>query len=842
MEMTFPARPGFGKVGRVITVAANHFKVKYNPPGDVYHYDVAFRDEQGRKMGTDGVPPRSVAEKIMRALDRAIKAKYPQCHLVSDLVKNIYAAQRLPFAEERFDGLDIGERVGRDNSPKLFSAVVKEADPVAVRMEQLSMFCQGQLNYTPYDALQALDVALRYTAAQRFTVVGRNLYSPVGATPLSGGVEAWSGYFQSLRPTQNHLVINLDLSTTAFVQEMDVIDFVANVINRDVPAYLERYQHADVSKAVRGIKVATNHRPGIKRSYRVNGLSPKSAEETIFEDENGKRFSVAQYFAANYRRLRYPGLPCLHVGAVNKKTYLPIEVCRIIPGQKCPRKINDRQTAEMIKVAATRPAERKSKIEGKVRDAHFDQDETLRAFGVQVDRNMVTARARVLPPPTVMCKGAVTPRDGVWNMRGMKFESPATVSSFAVINLDFRCQDQAVNAFFSTVISFMGNFGMIADGVKLRPPPVIRRTNQRTPLRDLFSQALDAAQHTYGKPAQIVWMIQSRQDSTTYGELKCLSDTEFGIVSQCMLSKHILKGDPQYVSNILLKVNTKLGGRNFVLQGPPAPVASRVPTIMFGADVTHPSPGDKTRPSIAALVGTLDAQFVRHASTIRVQGHRVEQIVYLRDMVVELLKAFYIHNQKRCKPEQIIFYRDGVSEGQFHMVLNHEVTAIREACRMLDPNYSPRITFVIVQKRHHTRLFPVDSRDGDSKGNLKAGTVVDNGVCHPTEHDFYLLSHAGIQGTSRPTHYHVLLDEIGFSADDIQMMTNRLCYTYARCPRSVSMVPSAYYSHLLAYRARFFTPSGADSASGSTASEQFSETDLRMFPVHPSLQRIQYYV
>ena len=31
------------------------------------------------------------------------------------------------------------------------------------------------------------------------------------------------------------------------------------------------------------------------------------------------------------------------------------------------------------------------------------------------------------------------------------------------------------------------------------------------------------------------------------------------------------------------------------------PVVSRVPTIIFGADVTHPSPGDDTSPSIAAV-------------------------------------------------------------------------------------------------------------------------------------------------------------------------------------------------------------------------------------------------
>ena len=51
----------------------------------------------------------------------------------------------------------------------------------------------------------------------------------------------------------------------------------------------------------------------------------------------------------------------------------------------------------------------------------------------------------------------------------------------------------------------------------------------------------------------------------------------------------------------------------------------------------------------------------------------------------------------------------------------------------------------------------------------------------------------GIQGTSRPSHYHVLWDDNHFDADELQQLTYQLCHTYVRCTRSVSIPAPAYY-------------------------------------------------
>src|SRR3954449_11209936 len=72
--------------------------------------------------------------------------------------------------------------------------------------------------------------------------------------------------------------------------------------------------------------------------------------------------------------------------------------------------------------------------------------------------------------------------------------------------------------------------------------------------------------------------------------------------------------------------------------------------------------------------------------------------------------------------------------------------------------------------------------------------------CLPFSSD--LQSQAGLQGTSRPTHYHVLHDENKFTADSLQELTYRMCYLQGRSTRSVSIVPAVYHADLVCFRAR----------------------------------------
>jgi hypothetical protein len=61
-----------------------------------------------------------------------------------------------------------------------------------------------------------------------------------------------------------------------------------------------------------------------------------------------------------------------------------------------------------------------------------------------------------------------------------------------------------------------------------------------------------------------------------------------------------------------------------------------------------------------------------------------------------------------------------------------------------------------------------------------------------------------LQGTTRPTHYYVVHDEIDFKADDLQRLTNALSYMFARATKAVSLVSPAYYADIACERGRCY--------------------------------------
>ncbi|KAM5157043.1 protein argonaute-2 isoform 2-T2 [Mantella aurantiaca] len=819
------------------------------PKIEIYHYEIDIKPEKC---------PRRVNREIVEHMVLHFKAQiFGDRKPVFDGRKNLYTAMPLPIAREKVVELEVtlpGE--GKD---RIFKVAIKWM--ACVSLQALHDALSGRLPSVPFETIQALDVVMRHLPSMRYTPVGRSFFtaSEGCANPLGGGREVWFGFHQSVRPSLWKMMLNIDVSATAFYKAQPVIEFMCEVLDfksiEEQQKPLTDSQRVKFTKEIKGLKVEITHCGQMKRKYRVCNVTRRPASHQTFplQQESGQTVecTVAQYFKDRHKLvLRYPHLPCLQVGQEQKHTYLPLEVCNIVAGQRCIKKLTDNQTSTMIRATARSAPDRQEEISKLMRSASFNTDPFVREFGIMVKDDMTDVTGRVLQPPSILYGGRVweepnaplnkaiaTPVQGVWDMRNKQFHTGIEIKVWAIAC--FAPQRQCTELHLKTFTEQLRKISRDA-GMPIQGQPCFCKYAQGA---DSVEPMFRHLKNTYTGLQLIVVILPGK--TPVYAEVKRVGDTVLGMATQCVQMKNVQRTTPQTLSNLCLKINVKLGGVNNILLPQGRPPVFQQPVIFLGADVTHPPAGDGKKPSIAAVVGSMDAHPNRYCATVRVQQHRQEIIQDLAAMVRELLIQFY--KSTRFKPTRIIFYRDGVSEGQFQQVLHHELLAIREACIKLEKDYQPGITFIVVQKRHHTRLFCTDRNERVGKsGNIPAGTTVDTKITHPSEFDFYLCSHAGIQGTSRPSHYHVLWDDNRFSSDELQILTYQLCHTYVRCTRSVSIPAPAYYAHLVAFRARYhLVDKEHDSAEGSHTSGQSNGRDqqalAKAVQVHQDTLRTMYF-
>lgn len=490
---------------------------------------------------------------------------------------------------------------------------------------------------------------------------------------------------------------------------------------------------------------------------------------------------------------------------------------------------------------------------------HFDRGGIAKNFGIEVNMDMTAVEGRVIGPPELKLgapNGKLTTitvdREKChWNLVGKLVVRGKLIERWAV--LDFRQNDRRYNHFNLDPNVFIPKLITRCEilGIKMREPLFYQATSmdkfsKADILRELLEGISERASNNARSGLQLLVCVMTRRDPG-YKYLKWIAETKIGIVTQCCLSNHANKANDQYLANLALKINAKLGGSNVELNR--LPIATDAGHVMFvGADVNHPGSRNETSPSIAAVVSTMNWPAAnRYAARVRAQRHQCEKIRDFGDMCLELIESYAKLNKVR--PEKIIIFRDGVSECQFDMVLNEELLDLKRAFGTI--NYSPYITLIVAQKRHQTRLFPQRSEDACSTGNVLPGTVVDTRVVHPFEFDFYLCSHYGSLGTSKPTHYHVLFDELRFTSDELQKLIYDLCFTMARCTKPVSLVTPVYYADLVAYRGRLYhealtegqsLPSARSSSSSIGGSSSVASMDEKFFRLHADLENEMFFI
>lgn len=110
----------------------------------------------------------------------------------------------------------------------------------------------------------------------------------------------------------------------------------------------------------------------------------------------------------------------------------------------------------------------------------------------------------------------------------------------------------------------------------------------------------------------LVALPTDSSSSNLYVAFKRYFEMRIGVISQCMIKPR--QFNPQYLWNLVLKINQKMEGFNSPLTSKITSCLGGAPTIIFGIDVSHGSIGENF-PSVAAVVATKNWPDVFHFAT-----------------------------------------------------------------------------------------------------------------------------------------------------------------------------------------------------------------------------------
>lgn len=218
----------------------------------------------------------------------------------------------------------------------------------------------------------------------------------------------------------------------------------------------------------------------------------------------------------------------------------------------------------MIKFAVSRPAQRRQAIDHGLKKLDWANDPFLKGYGMKINPTMLKTNVRILEPPEpLFAKGAIAKPNfsGRWDLRGKVFLQPndRPLKSWGIVVLmpkDLRPQvtkDQ-VEAFKKNFLNlYRGHGGNVEN---LNPPIIAGIPDDAKAIEATFL----AAGNQHNTRPQMLMVILSNKSTEVYNRVKKSCDCRYGVMSQCVMASNVLKNQPQYCSNVLMKFNCKLGG------------------------------------------------------------------------------------------------------------------------------------------------------------------------------------------------------------------------------------------------------------------------------------------
>ena len=436
LDERLPRRPGYGTKGIPVLLWANYFQLIPGKDIKLYRYNVDIDPEVvGRKR-----------QRLMQLLLSEGRISSFGNGIASDYKSTLICCRRIP-AEDlqvneaviyRFENEDEPNANARTYRFKLQETGVFT---VSEMIDFLTSTNASAAFAEKHEVTQALNIVLGHhpKSASSIMSVGANKhFSLQGASSqsynLGAGLQAWRGYFTSVRAAASRILLNVQVKHSATYEAIPLDQLMDKYASANGPNLYK------LEKFLKKVRIETNHLPVkrnragqiVPRVKTINGLAtssdgqgsehpPKvrsfgaSSRDVEFflgdqpgssggggADDGGsaakpsskkggkkagktggqpetkpgtgqtnKYISVYEFFKTSeshpgqgfpqsdsitdHGRQVRTNLPVVNVGNKANPSYLPADVCIVLPGQTADSKLSPDQTARMIEFAVRKP-------------------------------------------------------------------------------------------------------------------------------------------------------------------------------------------------------------------------------------------------------------------------------------------------------------------------------------------------------------------------------------------------------------------------------------------------------------------------------------------------------
>jgi eukaryotic translation initiation factor 2C len=211
----------------------------------------------------------------------------------------------------------------------------------------------------------------------------------------------------------------------------------------------------------------------------------------------------------------------------------------------------------MIRSTTQKPVDRQKSIQEAVDvTLKYANNPYMNAFGFKVSTEMMNVKARVLPAPSVVFKGnkSAPGTDGSWNITKFKLVDTPQLSSFGFVFF-VRLSNTEAAAIRDKIVKKWVEQGMNISTNNV--PFLVCNPSNATAVKTALINCFKECQTKLMKRCQMLVCIIDKTIPGLYTQIKRITLTEAGVISQCMLYKHVQFPEEikdTYISNVALKV------------------------------------------------------------------------------------------------------------------------------------------------------------------------------------------------------------------------------------------------------------------------------------------------